>query len=200
MPPADSTRSLTQGETDLVQSVFKNEIDTAFIENRFYSHYKPMPGGNRPADVHAMDRKNINYYGRVYQSDDYSRETDLYNYGLFMHEMTHMWQKQGLLFYIANCETYKYTLTPESRFGDFCTEQQASLVEDYSRRMLHPTQGPTRMHIGSFGYAVMDTPETDALLQKVVEDKFPQARVTRLALEEKRKSPKAADAASPPAP
>jgi hypothetical protein len=172
-----SVTPLAKNEIALVQSIFGNEINTAIIRKNFYTeHHDDNPGDSKETVATVNDTKNIKFYGKEYQSFDYSHEGTI-NYGTFIHEMTHIWQRQkipGLTLLMMSCHTYDYTLDSNSRFSDFCIEQQGVLIEDYALRFLHRSH--TSFHI-------KNTPENDALLKKVVEDQFPEARKTRLAAE-----------------
>jgi hypothetical protein len=180
-PVPASTAPLTENEIAFVQSIFGNEVNTAIVTKVFYAeHHDDTPGDSKETAASVNDRKNINFYGTKYYSSDYSQE-DALTYGVFIHEMTHIWQRQkipGLTLLFMSCHTYNYTLDSQSRFSDFCIEQQGAIIEDYARRFLHPSHASLR---------IKNTPENDALLKKVVEAQFPEARKTRLAAEKQQR-------------
>jgi hypothetical protein len=66
---------------------------------------------------------------------------------------------------------YAYTLDARSSWRDFGVEQQADIIEDYSKRWLYPRN----LHLRHT--------RQDGLLARVVEDRFPEAQHTRLNLE-----------------
>ena len=92
----------------------------------------------------------------------------------YMHEMTHVWQHRGN--WAPICRTYDYTLTPRSTFGQFCNEQQASMVGDYARLFLNPN---SRIAVRKLGDATSNREGNDNLM-RVVERQFPHARQSRL--------------------
>jgi len=178
-PPAAPPARLTAGEVALVQSIFGAAVNTAIVTKNFYppssDYYNPDAPKEKIAAVN--DKRNIIFYGPDCLSDDYSKGGVIV-YGTFVHEMTHIWQRQaipGLRLLFMSCHTYDYALDSRSRFSDFCIEQQGVIIEDYALRFLHPSHASLR---------IKNTPENDALLKKVVEEQFPAARETRLALEE----------------
>ena len=177
-PVALPSAPLTDGEIALVQSIFGNEVNTAIVKKHFNPVARYEVSNNDTIDAAAAvnDQKNVTFYGAEYHSADYSRE-ELINYGTFIHEMTHIWQRQkigGFNLLLMSCHTYDYSLDAQSRFSDFCIEQQGIVIQVYAQRFLHPSHVSLRIN---------NTPENDLLLQKVVEEQFPQARITRLALE-----------------
>lgn len=97
--------------------------------------------------------------------------------------MTHIWQSQNLSIFkllAKKCDTYPYHLSPDSKFGDFCNEQQASMVQDYGSYFLTSRpHDPRRMKN-------KDKDEGIRLLKEMIERKFPAAKQARLENEEKR--------------
>jgi hypothetical protein len=180
-PPAPAPSAhLSPGEIALVQSIFGNEVNTSIVIKNFSPHH--LEYFSEPDHIlmetraSVNDKKNIIFYGPEYSSDDYSQE-DLMLYGTFLHEMTHIWQRQkvsGVTLLLMSCHDYNYALNDQSRFSDFCIEQQGAIMENYVQRFLHHSH---------LSLGIKNTPENDALLKKVVEDQFPEARKTRLALE-----------------
>lgn len=170
-------RPVHANEAALAKSIFGDKLDTKRITQLFSTYYR-----NDGTIADATAGKLIRYFGKDYVSDDYSKE-EPENFGNFVHEMTHIWQRQASS--ARHCRRYYYRLAPDLSFRDYCVEQQAALVEDYARRFLHPEQGASKWYAGWYG---QDTQESDALLQKIVEDHFPQVRKTRLALERKQEN------------
>lgn len=164
---------LTDGEARLVTDIFGDEIDAAKIRKHFRD----------PSDVtHLMKSKqgtvlpfisHIDIFGQVATSTDYSRESPRL-FGFFAHEATHCWQNQTGSWTLKRMGVYEFTLTPQSRFSDFGMEQQADIIQSYATRFLNP-EGRRTVTAGQA--------EFDCMLQKVVEDRFPRAKQTRLALD-----------------
>lgn len=101
-----------------------------------------------------------------------------------MHEVVHLWQHRGNA--AQACTLYEYTLAPDSSFtgGEFCVEQQASILGDYAQAFLDPytayPERPARMLNEALAA------QRDALLIRVVENTFPHARDARLRVEAQR--------------
>jgi hypothetical protein len=122
------------------------------------------------------------FYEDEYHADDYSQTTPL-KFSYFIHEATHIWQRQSRdpdYHESKKCKTYEYALSEGAKFEDYCNEQQASIIEDYALRFHCPNPEPSYRYSYTYG---RDTPESDALLQKLVEDRFAIAKQTRLAVE-----------------
>jgi hypothetical protein len=164
---------LTSGEQAVVRSIFGDEIDASKIRKHFKDNadithlMKHTDGTVLPFISH------IDFFGKNVASADYS-QADPNLYGLFVHESTHCWQNQNWAWTAKNAGIYTYELKPESRFADFGMEQQADIIRDYAMRFLN-VEG--RRH------ASAATQDRDAMLQRVVENRFPQAQKTRMALD-----------------
>ena len=172
---------LTDDEKTFTQSIFGKEIPQKNLE-RLTKHFLPKKKGTA-GSVPGGETRRIDFYGEGYHEADYAQTQDAFNYGLFIHEMTHIWQHKHQLRSRDLVHRYKkiydYELTEKSRFKKFGAEQQAAIIEDYARRFLFP-------HFKAVSRRIENTPENDALLKQVVEKKFPAARQTRLALEAKK--------------
>ena len=123
-----SERPLTAGETDLARSVFGSAIDYSqvqMIRRKWWplqpKNYVMTPSGN----LHFHPTGNA-------WSDDFSKESIALQ-GLFIHEMTHVWQaqKKGRFYLVLMrhpfCR-YDYSVRagwPLQRYG---LEQQAEIV------------------------------------------------------------------------
>ncbi|MCE9508008.1 MAG: hypothetical protein K8R48_06825 [Alphaproteobacteria bacterium] len=196
-PAADgpvAVEPLTKNEIALVKSIFGDEVNTSIVRKNAYpypfSHYHPHSTTETPASVN--DKKNIIFYERNGLPDCSDPRATIY--GTFIHEMTHIWQRQkipGVELLFMSCHDYDYTLDANSRFSDFCIEQQGAIIEDYAMRFLHDNH--TSLYIKNI-------PENDALLKKVVEDRFPEARKTRLAAEKQTQLKTAAASLKSPKP
>lgn len=183
--PAPPGVALTEGEIALVKSVFGEKIDEDDLR-RYKKLFTPQNFNKTSAAVLGSS-KRIKFYGQKQHEADYSQPKDPSNLYVFMHEMTHVWQEQRKMPVSfqnkrrPNADEdmmYYYKLSPHSRFKDFPTEQQASIIGEYALLFLYTD--------ASFDANFMindNTPENEALLQRVVEDAFPEARKTRLLLE-----------------
>jgi hypothetical protein len=174
---------LTEGEAQLVTGIFGDEIDASRIRKHFKkdNHITHIFGSKTGTVLPFLN--HIDIFGPYAISPDYSKE-DENLFGFFAHEATHIWQNQNWVWSTKAMNVYEFQLKPDSKFSDFGGEQQAEIIEAYAQRFIHP-QGRKD--------ATSETAAFDAMLQKVVEDRFPQAQKTRIGLD-------AADAAQAPAP
>ena len=164
---------LTTSEAAMVTSIFGNEINAGSIRKHFrdradVTHVMPGKDGTVLPFI-----SHIDLFGPGVVSADYSRESPRL-YGFFAHEAAHCWQNQSHTWTLKNLGVYPFSLTATSRFSDFGMEQQADIIQSYAVRFLNP-EGRRE--------ATAATAESDAWLQRVVEDRFPRARETRMALD-----------------
>ena len=124
----NGSRPLTDGERELARSVFGDSVDydaVRLVRRRWWP-FQPKgvvmaPSGN----IHFHPDSNL-------WSDDFSRER-LNLQGLFIHEMTHVWQAQtrGKYYLVLMrhpfCR-YGYQLRDGQRFDRYGLEQQAEIV------------------------------------------------------------------------
>jgi len=129
--PPGGERSLTSGETALVRDVFGAAVDPLPVRVR---RRKWFPFQPRHTVMAPCGHLHFHPQGRRY-SDDFSME-DAALAGLFVHEMTHVWQTQQRgrfwlpLMRHPFCR-YDYTLHegwPLERYG---IEQQAEIVRHW---------------------------------------------------------------------
>jgi len=121
-------RSLSPGERRIVAAVFGNAIDPApvRIHHRKWWPFQPRNVLMAPCGhLHVPARSDL-------WSDDYSDE-DIKLQGLFVHEMTHIWQAQTKgRFYLPLMRhpfcRYAYELRPGRPFAKYGIEQQAEIV------------------------------------------------------------------------
>jgi hypothetical protein len=125
--PAPS-RPLTQGERALAASVFGEAID-----------YEPVRMVRRawwplqPRNIVMAPCGHIHFHRQSeLWSDDFSAEP-LHRQGLFIHEMTHVWQAQLRgKYYLPLMRhpfcRYRYTFEPGRPFERYGLEQQAEIV------------------------------------------------------------------------
>lgn len=119
-------RALTTSEVALAQSMFGDTINYApvRIHQRKWAFFQPR-GTVMAPDGHIWFHPTDTRY-----ADDFCgcpADTQ----GLFLHEMTHVWQRQQGIFLPLRrhpfCR-YGYALKPGQRFQDYGLEQQAEIV------------------------------------------------------------------------
>ncbi|WP_033921147.1 vgr related protein [Sphingomonas sp. 37zxx] len=119
-------RPLTPGEIALASSIFGNAIDyrRAAIANRKWAFFQP-----RRVTMAPMGCIHFHPASGLYAEDFGDSDRDLQ--GLFLHEMTHIWQhQQGIFLPLKRhpfCR-YDYSLKPGWRLGRYGLEQQAEIV------------------------------------------------------------------------
>lgn len=124
--PAQTGRPLTPGEIDLTRSVFGDAIDCSRVtlRQRKWIFFQPRNTVMAPLGHIHFHPAGPNY------RDDFAA-SDLSDQGLFIHEMTHVWQhQQGIFLPIARhpfCR-YGYLLQPGRGFQSYGIEQQAEIV------------------------------------------------------------------------
>jgi hypothetical protein len=124
-------RSLTDGEIALARSMFGDAIDydrVKIIRRKWWPF--------QPKGIVMAPTGNIHFHPESpLWSDDFSRER-LSLQGLFVHEMTHVWQSQTRgRFYLPLMRhpfcRYSYRLIEGRPFGRYGLEQQAELVRHH---------------------------------------------------------------------
>jgi hypothetical protein len=125
---SDTSRPLAPGEIALARSVFGDAID--YREVRMVKR-KWWPF--QPREIVMAPCGNIHFHPQGGKwSDDFSKEK-LHHQGLFIHEMTHVWQAQKSgRFYLPLMRhpfcRYSYELVPGRPFERYGLEQQAEIV------------------------------------------------------------------------
>ena len=121
-------RPLTDGEIALAATMFGDAIDYARVRIVRGKWWPFQPRG-----IVMAPTGNIHFHpANPDWSEDFSREP-LSRQGLFIHEMTHVWQTQTRgRFYLPLMRhpfcRYGYTLKDGQRFDRYGPEQQAELV------------------------------------------------------------------------
>jgi hypothetical protein len=123
-----ASRSLTDGEIALARSVFGDAIDYSAVRliRRKWWPLQPRATAMAPTG-------NIHFHPRGHLwSEDFSK-VPLHAQGLFIHELTHVWQSQTRgRYYLPLMRhpfcRYSYTIVPGRRFERYGIEQQAEIV------------------------------------------------------------------------
>lgn len=121
-----ANRALTAGEVALARAMFGDAIDYARtgVARRKWAFFQPR-------DTVMAPRGTIHFHpGGGRYRDDFG-DAPLTDQGLFIHEMTHVWQHQrGIILPIARhpfCR-YHYALHPGWPLKRYGIEQQAEIV------------------------------------------------------------------------
>lgn len=136
----DDSRGLTAGEVAMAHSVFGDAIDYSKVNlvRRKWWPFQPKGIVMAPCGhmhFHPADEK----WREDFSAADWSLQ------GLFIHEMTHIWQAQSSgRFYLPLMRhpfcRYRYQFKPGRKFRGYGLEQQAELVRHafLQRRGLRP--------------------------------------------------------------
>jgi hypothetical protein len=125
------SRPLTSGEVALARTVFGDAI--AYDRVRV-CHHKWIFFQPRHIVMAPMGSLHFNPHGELYCEDFSAAERNLR--GLFLHEMTHVWQAQTrgrwyLVLMRHPFATYAYSLKPGWPLARYGLEQQAEIVRHY---------------------------------------------------------------------
>ncbi|MCB2074304.1 MAG: vgr related protein [Novosphingobium sp.] len=126
--PVGGKRPLTKGEIDLVRSVFEDAVNTGpvTVVRRRWLPFQPRETVMAPCGHIHFHPRSPRY------CDDFS-QASMELQGLFIHEMTHVWQAQTRgRFYLPLhrhpfCR-YVYSLRPGRPLSRYGIEQQAEIV------------------------------------------------------------------------
>jgi hypothetical protein len=122
-------RPLTAGEIELARSVFGDAIDYSkvdLVKGKWWPFH--------PRNAAMAPSGNIYFPEGPLWSPDFAGER-VHLQGLFIHEMTHVWQAQkGGRFYLPLMRhpfcRYRYGIVPGRPFGRYGLEQQAEIVRN----------------------------------------------------------------------
>lgn len=126
---ADISRALTDGERAVAASVFGSAIDydpVRIVHRKWFAF--------QPRNVVMAPCGHIHFHpGGNLWCQDFAHEA-LYRQGLFIHEMTHVWQAQRMgRFYLVAMRhpfcRYSYTIKPGWPLRRYGLEQQAEIVK-----------------------------------------------------------------------
>ncbi|HEX8307650.1 MAG TPA: hypothetical protein VF645_04450 [Allosphingosinicella sp.] len=149
-------RPLTPGETGLLDEAFDGRIDVGKLRLVDGHDENPFPrAAFRNGNTAITLRKTV-YFGAHY-SADFAR-AEPHACGLFLHEMTHVWQYRRLglarffLRYgreLCSCRfdaraMYRY-VPGETRFSQARLEAQAQMVGDYCEARLRGDEARARL-------------------------------------------------------
>lgn len=161
---------LDEKEAALAVTFFGPAFNASIVRKHFRDLDDKRRVGGCAATVTGP--KHVYFFGDYYFARD-SLHDNVGTFGVFMHEMTHIWQYQAQM--PRGGDTgYIYKFTPDKSFDDYGIEQQGAIIEDYARRFLYDGKYKVSRWIQS-------TPANDSLLIKLVETKFPGAAKLRLA-------------------
>jgi hypothetical protein len=124
-----TARPLTHAETALARTVFGDAIDydRVRLANSKWAFFQPRHVVMAPrGTIHFHPRGNL-------FCDDFC-DRDLTDQGLFIHEMTHVWQHQtGVNLILARLRSrrYDYVLKPGWQLHRYGIEQQAEIVRHW---------------------------------------------------------------------
>ncbi len=127
--PIGGERPLTGGEITLARTIFGDAIDYSIVTIR---RRKWFPFQPRRTTMAPRGRIHFHPGGSAY-CDDFAAQS-LVRQGLFIHEMTHVWQTQtrGEWYLVLNrmplCR-YDYSLKPGWNLERYGIEQQAEIVK-----------------------------------------------------------------------
>jgi hypothetical protein len=121
-------RPLTEGEAELARSIFGDALDYSKVR---MVRGKWWPFHPRNAAMAPTGSIHFHPHGKLW-SEDFAAE-GLWRQGLFIHEMTHVWQTQTRgRYYLPLMRhpfcRYKYQCVPEWPFERYGLEQQAEIV------------------------------------------------------------------------
>jgi hypothetical protein len=125
---AGGERGLTPGEVALVQSVFGNAINCASVRLK-RKRWFPL----QPSNVVMAPCGHVHFHPRSPAYCDDFAKAALNLQGLFIHEMTHVWQTQRRgRWYLPLCRPfsrrYDYSLKPGWPLERYGIEQQAEIM------------------------------------------------------------------------
>ncbi len=166
-----SGRKLTASEIELAKIVFKDQLDydKIKIHNKKFIFFQPDNSGMAPnGDIYIV--------GCCY-SDDYGK-ADNGAKKFFIHEMTHVWQKQNKILdpileavkeqikhKFNYAQAYCYKIEGEQDFLSFGMEQQASIVEEYYALKCNDFKPSTR---ASFNKSCSSKPSMIRLYEEIL--------------------------------
>ncbi|MET0544995.1 MAG: hypothetical protein ABWZ40_01675 [Caulobacterales bacterium] len=136
-------RPLTEPEMALAERVFGSALDASRVRIVYQEHWVSKFSHFLKRGRQFVVRGDLIFCPEIEGGvpDDFCAVGPVMS-GVLAHELTHVWQYQkrylSALDYILSFNwRYVYTLRDTRRFLDYGFEQQASMVEDYVRLLLH---------------------------------------------------------------
>ena len=128
----DTDRALTPGEVELVTRVFGDSVNAAItsVRHRKFWLFHPWWVTMAP-DGHIWCHPNGSDWCADFAAESLGMRAH------FIHEMTHVWQRQSgrnLIVARPPLARYRYVLVPGQAFARYGIEQQACIVADAYRR------------------------------------------------------------------
>ena len=126
MTNAGESRALSDGEVALARTMFDGAIDydRVKIVRRKWAFFQPR-------DTVMAPMGHIHFHPETCRYCADFGEADRDGQGLFIHEMTHVWQHQAGIFLPLRrlpFARYDYAIEPGKPFGRYGIEQQAEIV------------------------------------------------------------------------
>lgn len=180
---------LTPEETQLVNDIYGDKVDASKIrkhlkDEKHITHvYHGKVGTVPPPTSH------IDFFGRDSWSKNYALEDDPVRFGRFVHETEHVDQNQNREWRIKTF-LYDFALDDKSRFDDFSVEQRGEIVQAYAVYYFHASHAESEHCKATAAEGKKDFYES---LKRIVEDKFPQAKITREKIESGAQKPYGSD-------
>lgn len=168
-------RGPTVAETAVIYGIFGKEIDVGDMR----VHASPRScGWSQIASVNSP--RDMFFWSAAYHSNDFAKDERSDSLGNFLHEATHIWQKQNDYRHTnwrqPNAwKMYHYPIDLKKwRFEDYGVEQQAAIIDDYARAYLHK-ESTSKWLPGTYA----DSRHNRELVRYLVETRFPEAAKTR---------------------
>lgn len=159
-------RLLTPGETELAKSVFGSTIDynTVWIHKESYLPFDLQ-------NEHTAMTPNGEIYFRNEYRDDFSASLP-YLQHLFIHEMSHVWQRargvnviaRGLISWLVS---YRYKLDGRL-LSEYPMEQQAQIIADFFT--LQAEDYDTWIRLRNFGGITLDGDISESVIRKLYKE------------------------------
>ncbi|WP_343263640.1 PAAR domain-containing protein [Luteimonas qiangzhengi] len=127
-------RDLTVGELAIARRVFADSVDYSKV--KIHNHGYWMFFGLQDKYTAVTPNGQMYFPNQIYKDDFSLRPGDA---ALFVHEMTHVWQRQlgyavkwnGLFVSSRGPDAYMYNLKADTPLSEYNMEQQADIISDY---------------------------------------------------------------------
>lgn len=129
LPVKSQGRSLTGGEIAMLRPLFQDAVDYSAVRV-----YRGKWSVFQPDDTIMSPDGNI-YYPPAYPYYSLDYSAAVIGKGIFVHEMTHVYQRQQGINMVGRRlmegGVYEYEILPKKDLNDYTLEQQAEIVSDY---------------------------------------------------------------------